>query len=518
MDFRTRRIIINTAVGTWARIASLLIGFFTAPILFNHLGSEQFGLFAILGSLAAYAGLLDFGIGPGLIKHFTEFSERDDPLAVRQVTTFATLFYLLLGVVFTPIVYYLAPTLSNLLSVNSDMQDLARICIISMFLYFILSGISGIFSARLVSLHRMDITASIGLVGQIIYGISVFIIIPLYPTVIAAIMLVYLQLFVNGVSTFLIVVRREPRVFSDPRKIPISLVRKLFAFGGWMQLNGLSALINLEADKLIIAAFVNLETVAFYQLGNRLAALNRVLPFQLLSAVMPAASSIRIKNDPNSIEVFYTHTSRYLMLITMMITGFVSIAAGHILTVWLGKPNPEAAYVTIALSISFALNNLTGAGTTIVRGAGLPRYETYYAWVSSVLNVIITVVLAKPFGIAGILVGTIIGNIIGSLYFLVLFHHVFKFPWSRSIGVWIWKLVFSTGVACLAVWLIELAFPVGYSLSRWFELSLVTATGLLYLGVFFGALTLLKFWTDEDKDAFRRFALRVLPLRRGRTL
>jgi O-antigen/teichoic acid export membrane protein len=515
LDFGTRRIIINTAVGTWARVASLVVAFFTAPVLFNHLGTEQFGLFAILGSLAAYAGLLDFGIGPGLVKHFTEYSEKNDPLAVRQVTTFAALFYLVIGLVFLPLVYFASPALVDLLSIRSEMQPMARFCITAMFLYFVLSCMSGIFSARLVSLHRMDITAAIGLAGQIIYGLFVFVIIPIWPTVLAAISLVFVQLIVNGVATIVVVTHMEHRVFADPRTIPPMLIRRLFAFGGWMQLNSLSALINLEADKLIIAGFVNLDTVAFYQLGNRLASLNRIIPFQLLSAVMPAATGVIIKSDPGAVEDLYRNTSRYLMLMTMSITGFVSAAAGHIVTVWLGKPYPEAAYVTIALSVSFAINNLTGAGTTIVRGAGLPRYETYYAWVSTALNIVITIGLAKPFGIVGILAGTIIGNIIGSIYFLALFHRVFKFPWFRTMGTWLWKLVAATCIACGSVWLAELIYPVGGAVNRWLELSLVGASGLLYMAVFIGALTLLKFWTGKDLDMFRRAIPHVPVIRRS---
>ena len=60
MDFGIRRIIINTAAGTWAKIGSAIVSLLTTPILFNYLGPERFGLFAILGSLGAYAGLFDW--------------------------------------------------------------------------------------------------------------------------------------------------------------------------------------------------------------------------------------------------------------------------------------------------------------------------------------------------------------------------------------------------------------------------------------------------------------------------
>ena len=515
MAVETRRIIINTASGTGARIASLGIVFVTTPVLVNRLGAEAYGVFAIVAALPAYAGLLDFGIGPGLVRHLTEQDAASGAQGVRQVMTLSLLFYGLLGLALTPVVWLLAPAIAGLFAMPARLRPMAEISVMLMFLYFVLGGISGVFSARLISLHRMDVASAIGLLGQVVYGALVLVLIPRSPTIVTAVWLSMAQLAVTGGLTYAAVARTGGGVFCRPRSIPRPLVAKLFAFGGWMQLNSLTALVNLEADKLIIAGFLGLASVTPYQIGNRLASLNRLIPFQLLSAVMPAATIVQIGRSRAEAQEFYSQMSRWLMTLTLSITGFTVVAADRLVIAWMGRPYAQAPLIVLALGLSLAVNNLTGGGTTMVRAAGQPRYETYYAVLSMLLNVGLTVLLAPRFGMAGILGGTIIANVIGSAYFIVLFHRRFQVPWYATMGAWLWRLLAATGIACLGVWAVESwqAAPAG----RLAGLLPLAADGVLYLVLFAGALTLLRFWSAGDLALFGRLAGRLVPAsRRGR--
>ncbi len=150
MTIDVREIIINTAAGSGARIAAIGIVLLTTPVLINHLGGEAFGLLTIVAALPAYAGLLDFGIGAGLVKHFTEYSEYGDLKGVRQVMTLSLSVYVLLGIVLTPIIYLLAPDVVHLLKMPEQFSQMIELSIVIMFLYLICSSIGGVFTARLI--------------------------------------------------------------------------------------------------------------------------------------------------------------------------------------------------------------------------------------------------------------------------------------------------------------------------------------------------------------------------------
>jgi O-antigen/teichoic acid export membrane protein len=429
---QSRSILINTVAGGATRVIGIAISFITTPILINILGDQGFGLFTLIGALTAYAGLLDFGIGPGLVRHYTEFSDRQAGAAVRQITTFSVTFYVLLFAVLIAPMAWVAPWLCDAMALQPDVKNTAILSLLLMFGYFILSCIGGVFGSRMISVHRLDLVCYVGLGGQLVYAALVIIVLPSYPTVVAAIIFNLIQVALTSSVLIFLVWAHDRRVFCNPLSIPTWLIRKILAFGGWMQINSVAALVGLELDKVIIGRFLGLSSLTPYQIGNRLASLNRLLPFQFLAAVVPAATVVSINGQGEAMEQFYIRMSRYLMVLTMPITGFVALDADRLILAWIGKPYPEAVLVAGALAISYAINNLTGGGTTIARAAGIPRYETYYALVSTVLNLVLTIALVPYFGLAGIIGGTIIANVIGSVYFLFLIRRAFSFGLYRT--------------------------------------------------------------------------------------
>jgi O-antigen/teichoic acid export membrane protein len=88
----------------------------------------------------------------------------------------------------------------------------------------------------------------------------------------------------------------------------------------------------------------------------------------------------------------------------------------------------------MALVSFYAINNVTGAATTILRAQGRPQLETFYGVMSVVLNVGLTIVLIGSFGPDGVVRGTIGGNVIGSSVFIVLFRRREAIAWWPTIG------------------------------------------------------------------------------------
>lgn len=494
----SRKILINTVAGGVTRILGLALAFVTTPVMIHTLGDQGFGLFTLIGALTAYAGLLDFGIGPGLVRHYTEFSDKGDARAVRQVTTFSVVFYLVIGVAVGWPLYLIAPWLCDLLDLPAEMRDTAILSIMLMFGWFILNCIGGVFGSRLTSHHRLDLVSYIALAGQVLYASLVIWALPIVPTVTAAILFNVGQIVFTLVVMLALVVRYDGNPFSNPFTIPRALVGKLLSFGGWMQVNQLAAIVSLELDKLVIGRYLGVAAVTPYQVGNRLATLNRLIPLQFLSAIVPAATSIAIRVRGAELEAFYVRMNRYLMIMTLAITGFVIVDANRLILAWIGREYPEAVLVTIALSLSFAVNNLTGGGTTIVRAAEMPRYETYYAVLSTVLNVVLTLALAPTYGLAGIIGATIAANVIGSVYFLVLFGRLFDFPIYRTLLSWLLPLTAVMVAAMLAVAAVHAVFPPQADAGRLAHLGWLMVEGTLYMLVFLPGLVLLKVTTEEE--------------------
>ncbi|HKV39870.1 MAG TPA: oligosaccharide flippase family protein, partial [Blastocatellia bacterium] len=91
------RIIGNVLMNWLAFAATLLAGFLMSPFLVRHLGDAVYGVWVLIGSLAGYLGLLDFGITPSIIKYTAEHRARGDQEAINRVVTGGLAIYSAIG-------------------------------------------------------------------------------------------------------------------------------------------------------------------------------------------------------------------------------------------------------------------------------------------------------------------------------------------------------------------------------------------------------------------------------------
>jgi hypothetical protein len=77
----------NTAAATVALVTGYVFSFIVAPIMLWRLGLAQFGVWAVTGAFATYAGLMDLGITRGLGRFIAFYHARGDRRAVEQLFT-----------------------------------------------------------------------------------------------------------------------------------------------------------------------------------------------------------------------------------------------------------------------------------------------------------------------------------------------------------------------------------------------------------------------------------------------
>ncbi len=492
------------------RLFALSLSFFLTPLVVHSIGLEAYGLWAILGSAVNYFALLDFGVGSSFVKYLAEFLERREYDNVRDVTTFGCLFYIAIGVVFLPVVYLIGPHFLGYLRLDHRYRHAANELLLLVIAYFVLANALGIFGAFIVAMQRTEIAGLIDTCYQAVYGISLVLLLHLRFGIYALPYAIFCALGVTSIIRVGLVFRMFGNPWSNPFRLERDLLRRVFRFGFWMQINALSGVINLETDRIILGTFVNVVSVGYYELGNKLAALGRVLPATLLAPLLPAASAFDGRHDSKRLNAVYVRGTRYLALATFVITGFLIGAGSQILLVWMGRSYPYVTVVMAALLLSYAINNLTGVGTTIVRATAQPHYETYYAVIGSVINISATLILTPIYGLMGVVGGTVIGNVCGSIYFLWLFHKVRGLGWRSTLIEWLWRLTLGTALASFVLWCTCLLVQPIWFVSRAGGLVTLGLLGVLYLAAVFISLWFLGFWRSDDFDLIHELAPKLL--------
>lgn len=497
---RKSRLFINTIAASGAQICSILIAFAVTPVLVHALGPDQFGLYAVVGSLVAYFGVLDFGIGAGFVRHLTFHSERGEIEVVKQLMTFGLIFYLVLGITLAPLVVWCAPFFAFAIHLSGASARDAENLFIAMYVYFILSSMGALIRARLTSLHRMDLDSIGALFAHFTYGAVVLLFIHRIPNLYFVIGLSFGQLAVSTSLSYIAVRWISPDSFCNPLCIKLGVMRSLFSFGVWSQICGLSEILNLEADKFLLGHFLGIASVTPYQVGNKVAMLSRVMPLKLLSALLPDMTAFLSRGVAGAeMQAIYTRNTRNLMLATLLVTGFVIAVADIFIRMWIGNSVPLAATVAVALAISYSVENLTGIGGVFLKAMGQPRYEAYSAILTAGVNILLSIILTPNYGLYGVVGGTIIANVLGSVFFIVLFHRTTRLPWWPTVGQWLLPLLVGVATATAAARLVLTSVLSGCGQGQDCEVLLLLGVGgAVYTAVLVVVLALLGFWRSED--------------------
>jgi O-antigen/teichoic acid export membrane protein len=506
---RTRGVIGGTLALMLAQVGSIVVTLLLTPFMVNQLGIERFGLWAFLNAIVAFAGLLEVGLGRGSVRFIAFYGERQELDVVRRIVSYGMATRVALGLVLCPIAWLLGQALLPHASIPESLLDEAETLLPLVLGYFFLTAAVRLLAALLIGFERSWLVALVTLVSQFVYGglVVLFLLggLELYGLLIAAV----IQSLFLGAACYLLARRLIGRVFGNPLVLERTLVVELLKFGGWTQVTNLSTLVNRQTDAVVIGSFIAIDTVGLYDLGNRIAQVTRTVPLTLLGPLLPAASRIHAQRDQKRLVRTLLQGNRLLALLSFALAGFVLATAPLIVTVWLGRTFPDVALIAVLLTLTFAVNNLTGAGTTIVAAIGRPIYESEYATIGMVLNIVATVVLGLLYGLYGVIAGTMIGVMASSLYFLRRVHRLLELPLWVYFGSWLWRLCAATAVSAAVTYGMRSALPDAFVDDRLGGALVLAALALLYGGGLLLSLRLFRFLETRDLETIHR----VLPAR-----
>jgi O-antigen/teichoic acid export membrane protein len=445
-------ILKNAMSGALSRVAMMVIGFSLTPFIINALGIQRYGLWAVVGSLAGYLGLLDFGLGGAFVKFITEYVERNEPKAARQVITFGLLFYAVFGIVLATPVIVCAPWIVHAFKMPAEQYASAAQLLRWMFVLLVITMMLNIPGMAVVSLQRMDLASRNGFVGYLAYAIIAFVLLRLGYGLPGLVIASAAQALVGGALQYETARRMFGPLWHNPLRLEARIVKRLFAFSGWTQLTSIFQVINLDIGRFVAAGVVSVGSVGYYEIGSKVAYFSRSFPAYLLSALMPAASSANARGDESKLRRIYAAGTRYQMFATLGFVGLIVGGVDPLIRVWLGKPYPFVATIRFWLGAGYAISGLNGVATTILKAMGKPRYETQYVVVGTIGNIASTLVLARVYGIVGVAMATAFGWLLGTIYFNIIFTRIHHSPWWHDVGSPTVRLVISCTVSSLCFW------------------------------------------------------------------
>ncbi len=499
----SEKIIKNTLYNTIGKFWGILVVLFLTPYIVNRLGVERYGIWALLTSLVGYIGFLDLGVGGSYVRYIAEYYTQKDHSKINQVINTGFLFCLGLAFILVPLALFFTEPLLIFLKLDPSTYPEINFVFFWGVVIFSLSNATFVFGSVQTGLQRMDLTNIVAVVLTIPYALGVILFLELGYELKGLMVLIGIMWIIQTLVNFYIAKRILPQFSFNPFLFKRKMFAELLRFGIKLQISRLSQLVSFQVDKLLIAYFLSVGMVTFYDLGAKITGSIRKLPLLLVSALVPASAEIFAKEDKESLSKLYFRGSKYLFAVSTPLFFFIVVCSEMLVNVWMGPGYDLASSVIRILSFGYFFNVISRVASSIALGVGKPEFEMKYGILMSVLNFSLSLLLIIKFGFYGVLVGTAFSLTLGSVYFFHLFHRYSKEP-LRNLWHWIKKPLGGAFLVAAILYLFNhLTSAIILTNHRFTGLLFVGLEFVIFLIFYFLVLIKLDFWDGYDKNLLR---------------
>ncbi len=499
----SHKIIRNTKFNILGSFWGILVSLFLAPYIIGHLGIERFGIWALVMVLTGYFGLLDFGIGTSFIKYISEFYTKKDYEKINQVVNTGIIFYSIFAILIITLAFFIINSLLNLFNIPPELYSETRFVFLLGIIIFAISSALSAFGAIQGGLQRMDITNKIAIavsipmiIGTIFFLESGY---GLPGLIVNSAIILVITITINIIIAFKLL----PELRFNPFLFTREMLKKLFNFGYKLQISRFAQLISFQTDKFLIAYFLSIGLVTFYQLGSSITQKMRGLPLLLVSAFVPATSEIEAKREKDLLNKLYLRGSKYLILVSTPLLFFLIISAQLIMLAWMGEGFEKAALVIQVLAVGYFANLVSGAASSIAVGVARTELDMKYGIFLAILNLFLSIILIIKIGFIGAVIGTTISLTIASVFFMKMFHNYLGTPLSSFIQL-LYKPMIACAIPALIILFLNYEFwpTVAFS-GRLVHLTLLGLNSILFGGIYIAFILLSKYLDEYDKGLIK---------------
>ncbi|MCI0450436.1 MAG: polysaccharide biosynthesis C-terminal domain-containing protein, partial [Chlorobi bacterium] len=287
---------------------------------------------------------------------------------------------------------------------------------------------------------------------------------------------------------------------------------KMGTFGVQMQISRLSSFASEKYDEFLLGIFTNLTNVTFYNVGNKISSYGRIISLQVNAPIAPASAELSAKGETEKLKQLYIDCTKYLNVISVPIFIYMLFFADKIILAWLGAGYEISAVILRILSAGYLINFIMSApGNAIIPNTGKPKYQMFEGLIGLSVNLLLSYILIKEFGILGAAIGSLVSTISASSY---LFYKSNKF-FGTKMHVLVKDTIFNPFLSSILCALISYGLYILLSLvletenDRAATIFLVVLNISIFAVIYIYLLFKTKFFNERDISFFTKFFSKV---------
>jgi O-antigen/teichoic acid export membrane protein len=405
------------------------------PFIIHTLGHEGYGTWTLITAMTGYMSLLALGVPMACVRYLAQHVAVHDTRAMNRVIGSCVGLYLAIGVASLVIGAVLTGLLTTIYDIPPELQWEARFACAVMVLQ-VSAGFLGLLPEGILFAHHDFVTRNVVRVAAVVLRLALtvgLLAIQASLVLLAAVQLACL-VFDFSVSLWLIR-RRYTDVHIRLSDFDWAMVRQIFSFSMYVLLLSAGARLTFETDALVIGAFLGVGAIPFYVVANSLVVYLMDFMTAIAAVVAPMATKLNAEGRRAELTDIFLKWSKASLSISLAAGLFLIVLGPRFVAWWIGPEfeEPSGVVLQILMVSSLFFLPVRAVAQPMMMGLGKPKAVTFAFLAAGIANLVLSIILARRWGLPGVAIGTAIPNVVFAIYAL--------FVACRELGVSVARFV-----------------------------------------------------------------------------
>jgi len=414
-----KKIKYNLLVGVIGQFVALIFGVVVPKLVLTNYGSEVNGLLSSVTNIYAYIAIVEAGVAAASCQALYKFCAEKSKEGINRVLSATNRYYYRTGLIYMGLIV--------LFSAGYPLIIKSDIPYYTVFLVILFNGLGNVinffFHGKYLILLKADgknyVRTGVEIFTTTVKYISKVVLIALGCDVVfvqfAALLVSLLQMIF--ITRYIRKTYSWVDLKAEPDFEAISQNKSALA-------HQINYLVVANTDTVVLTLFSTLKTVSIYSLYILLYNMvEKVLQVVRDALEFKLAGCFHVNREKfvdffRAYEVYYFAFSFSLFsIVDFFILPFLSVYTANV---------HDVNYVIGYLPLFFSLVKLLSASRypydAMMHIAGHFEQTRRAVMIESIINIVISVILARPFGIVGVLLGTVVASIYHTTYMIIYVH------------------------------------------------------------------------------------------------
>lgn len=488
---RTQNSIRNVLSAMIGQLGGILVNLLARVFFLHYLNQTYLGLNGLFTNVLTMLSLVELGVGPAMAYSLYKPLADQDVERLKSHMAFYKKAYVTIGLAIAALGLAFLPFYTVFMDEVPDIPHLNTI-----YLLFVANTVVSYFYSYKRSLIICDqkkyIETAVHYGAYFLLNVVQIIFLALTKNYVVFLMLQVLSTWLEN----FILARKADKLYPFLREKNVRPMDKtdsqvIFRNVAAMSMHKVGAVVVNSTDNILISKLIGLASAGlysnYYTIIHPLQTITNQIFESIVASVGNLTATVKDGNVEHLMETFYDVFFFAFWIFTFCSICLLNLLHPFIEFMWLRNRGWLLDNATLyVLVLNFYLYGMRRPVLTFRDATGAFWNDRFKPIFESIINLVASILLAKPFGIAGIFLGTLVSTVTTSLWVepMVLYHNVFYAHMRKYFARFFSYTAVGLVICVITTWLCS---HVGYSLISILPRALIclTVPNLLLLVVFY---------------------------------